>query len=120
ARGSLRVAAHVDRDEPLHRLREALRVLESTELALERALVLTPERAQRLDVLVGTGASAFPRDPEGVELLPQPAHTHAELHAPAGEHVERRELLGEDDGIALRKDEDAGGETERGGRGAHP
>src|SRR5207247_2514532 len=52
------------------------------------------------------------RDAEGVELLLQPPDPDAEDRAPAGEHVERRHLLRDVDRMALREDQDAGGEAQ--------
>src|SRR5947208_920926 len=76
--------------------------------------------ADRLDVFVHPCAAFLERHAERVELLAQPTDAHAQLDAPLREHVERRELLGEDDGVALRQDEDAGREAERRGGGADP
>ena len=50
---------------------------------------------------------------EGVELLLQPADADAELDPPARQVVEGGQLLGQHDRVALREDEDAGGEAER-------
>ena len=45
----------------------------------------------------------------------EPTHTDAEDEPTAGEHVDRGAFLGEDARVALRQDEDAGGQFDRGG-----
>ena len=57
------------------------------------------------------------RHAERVELLFQPADADAELDASAREAVERRELLGEDERVALRQDQDPGREADARRRG---
>ena len=61
-------------------------------------------------------AAPLERHADGGELLGEPTDAHAEDHSPAGEVVERRQLLGEDHRVALRQDEDAGGEANAFGR----
>ena len=47
-----------------------------------------------------------------VELLLQPADADPEQHPPARQDVERRHLLGQDHGVALGEDEDAGAQAQ--------
>ena len=47
--------------------------------------------AKHLDALLGAGEAPLRVESERGELLRQPARTHTEHHAPAGQHVERRD-----------------------------
>ena len=49
---------------------------------------------------------------QGLVLDVVPADAHAEAQAAAREHVDRRRLLGDQRGLALGQDEDAGDELE--------
>ena len=56
------------------------------------------------------------RGADRVELLLQPADADAEQDAAVRHVVERGDLLGDDDRIVLRQDQDAGGKLYAGGR----
>ena len=105
----------MDRDRRLHGPRADDAVGEVDELAV-MAGSIAPQRTQRGDVVVGARRSPLERHADGGELLGEPTDAHAEDHSPAGEVVERRQLLGEDHRVALRQDEDAGGEANALGR----
>src|SRR4051794_6158038 len=101
------VASDHDRHRALGRLRVGRHPLEAGELAREAGSVRSPQGAHRGHVLVGPGAAPLPRDAEGVELLAEPADADADLDPPAREAVERGQLLGQHDRVALGEDEDA-------------
>src|SRR5438105_2066035 len=81
---------------------------------------LPEERLERLGVLVGASGALLERHADGVELLAQPAHADTQHHPAPREQVEGGQLLGEDDGVALREDQDAGGELQGGRDRADP
>ena len=69
-----------------------------------------------LDVLVGyLAALCVGIEPHGLELLFHPAHTGAENKTPAAEHVQRRQYLGGEDGVAIGQDEHVGAQPDPGG-----
>jgi CofD-related protein of GAK system len=115
-----RAGAHAADDDGRVRLldRTRLRVdpVERDEAALEARSLLRPERAHRLDILVGARALVFEGHAERVELLLQVADAEPEDEAPAREYVEAAELLREHERVALRQDHDAGAEADRLGR----
>ena len=112
-RGGPRVPADHDRDRPLGGLGVRRHPVERRELAVELGGVAGPEGPHGADVLVGAGTPAGPGHAEGHELLLQPAHADPELDATSGQVVERGQLLGQHHRVALREDEDAGGEAQR-------
>ena len=100
-----RLAPDVDGGRLLHRLGVHLARGEVVDLAVEGGGVVEPERAEHLEVLVGPAAPALPGHVEDVELLLQPADADAEVHPPAREPVERADLLGGVDGVALGEEQ---------------
>ena len=103
-----RVAADMNGDRAVHRLRPAIGAVETDELAGERRALLGPQRAQHGDVLIGACRTVREGGTDRVELLLQPADAYTEEDAPAGHRIERRDLLGGDHGAVLRKDENPG------------
>src|SRR5207244_2878200 len=73
-------------------------------------LVLRPDREHRLEVLDRALPLVSERDAERVELGLQEPDPEAEDEAPAGDNVDARELLRQDQWIALRQDDDPGTE----------
>ena len=72
---------------------------------------------QHLDALLGAGEAPLRVESERGELLRQPARTHTEHHAPAGQHVERRDRARGDERVPEREHVDRGAELDRrGGR----
>ena len=69
---------------------------------------LRPEQAQHFDLLGGTAAPVFPVLPQGLVLNFVPAHADAQAQAAAGQHVHLGGLLGDQGGLALGQDDDAG------------
>jgi len=115
ARGAAQCGrAHAADDDGRVRLLDGSRLCvdpaERDEAALEAGLLLRPERQDRLDVLVRLLAAIREGCPDGLELGPEIARADAEDQAPAREHVDTRQLLREDDRVALRKDDDPGAE----------
>src|SRR5581483_11270610 len=105
--GRLRVTADDDRySAVLDRLRVAARVLEGHELTGVR-LVRRPQGAHGAYVLLGPSDTLRERNADRLELLGEPADADAERQPSARQHVDRCALLCEDDGVALRKDENA-------------
>ena len=79
AQRGIAVAAEHDRDATVaHRLRIDPHRVEVDELAVERGDVVAPQRADRVDVLLGARTSTLERDAERVELLARPADADAE------------------------------------------
>ena len=109
-----RVPAHHDgRPRPLHRLGMGLDVLEGHEAPAVGGPLLAPDRPHRGQVFVGHRAPRLERNAERPELGLEVSDAHAENQAAAGEDVERRELLGQDQRVALRDDDDARREPNR-------
>jgi len=79
---------------------------------------LGPQRAHDLDVLVGASTALTERHAQRVELLLEPPDTDSEQDPALAQAVERGDLLGERDRVALRKDDDRGPEPDR--RGLRP
>jgi hypothetical protein len=92
-----------------------LDVLERHEAPAIGRPLLTPDRAHRGQVLVGHRAPRLEWNPERPELGLEVSDAHAEDQAAAREDVERRELLGQDQRVALGQDDDAGAEPDPGG-----
>ena len=102
------MSADDDRDRPLHRAGVGVDAGEVDVGAVVLGPVLVPEGLHGLDELVGDGAAIGEVGPDGPELRLQVADADAEREAPAAEHVQGRDLLGEHDGVALRHDHDPG------------
>ena len=100
-----------------HRLRERLHTLEVGETTVVRACRVAPDGEHRVEVLVGAGGALRQLHAQRGELGLQVPHAHAEVQPPLRQHVEARGLLGEDERVALREDDDAGAEREPLGRG---
>ena len=94
----------------LHRLRPRPDAIEVDELAVVRGLVLGPDRLHRLDPLAHQREARARVGAVVVHLLEVPAGADAEEEAAAGELVERGDLLGGRDRVALDDQADAGAE----------
>ena len=80
--------------------------------ALHRDRWLRPEAPEQGDLLLDALAPVLEAHPKRLELHPVPADPDAEPEPPAAEDIEGRSLLRDQRGLALRKDEHAGGELE--------
>ena len=80
---------------------------------------VAPVGAQHLDGFVHALAPVVEGLFQRVVLGLLPSDPHAEPHAPAGQRVERRHLLGHEDRLALREHEHLGAETDTGGGRSH-
>ena len=76
-----------------------------------------PERVQHLEVLVGALAPALPGHVERLELLLEPADADAEVDPAAREPVERRDLLGHVDRVALGQEQHGRAQADGAGAG---
>src|SRR5579859_2761332 len=104
AGGRFRVATDDDRHRFRDRLRIAADMIEFHELAREAGTVAGPQCAHGRDILVGALAATLEGNAERLELLLQPAYADAELDPAAAEIVERGDLLGQHQRVALRQD----------------
>ena len=100
ADGRSRVTAHPER-HLVRRLGRAHRVGQVVVLAVEGGLGLVPQRAQHGDGLIGHGATVREVRTEHAELLLQPTDAHPEDEASTREHIQRSNLLGDQNGVAL-------------------
>ena len=69
---------------------------------------LRPEQAQHFNLLGGTAAPVCPILPQGLVLHLVPAHADAQPQPAAGQHIHFGGLLGDQGGLALGQDDDAG------------
>ena len=69
-------------------------------------------------MLLDPGAAVREVLVERLVLHPVPPDAHAEAQPAAREQVELSRLLGDEHGLALRQDQDAGDQLERGGDGS--
>src|SRR5207245_3359723 len=102
-----------DDDRRMGRLRgprPRLDAAKREESTLILRLVLRPDREHRLEVLDRALPLVSERDADRVELGLQEPDPEAEDEAPAGDDVDARELLRQDQWIALRQDDDPGTE----------
>src|SRR5579864_2647488 len=110
------MTADVDRHAAaLHRLGKTLEVMKIEVLAVEAGYILAPQGTHRGDRLVGARAALMEVQAERVELLLEPAAADAQDDAAARKHVERGDLLGDVERMALRENQDAGGEPDAAG-----
>ena len=86
------------------------------ELARVAGLVFGPDRLDRLDALAQAPHPRARIGPVVGHLLAVPAGADAELKAAAGQVVDRRDLLGGDDRVALDHQADAAADAQPGGR----
>ena len=92
--------------------------LEPREPAVEAGRVLGPQRAQDLDVLVGARAALGGIDAERAELLLHPPGPDAQHEAAVAQDIERGDLRGEVDRVAVGQDQHARAEPHAIGDGA--
>ncbi len=90
--------------------------LELHELPGVAGLVLGPDRLHRFDALAQEAHPGPGVSPVVAHLLAVPARADPELEPPAGQMVDRRDLLGSDDRIALDHQADAAADPQRRGR----
>ncbi len=88
-------------------------------LAVIRCLLGGPQLLHRQHTLPDPVPTLGEHEPVVLVFLDVPAVADAEDEPPAGDHVERRHLLGRPDRITLGQQADAGTDLERGGRGRH-
>ncbi len=101
------------RPRPLDRPRLQPRAREAQELAVERDLVAAPQRAHDLDALDEPPNRAVGREAEGRDVLVRRrAEADADGEPPAGEAVERRDLLREQDRLAAVHHDDGDAEPD--------
>ena len=91
--------------------------IERIELALERRGLVSPQRAEYLEVLVGPPAPLGPGHVDRPELLLQPAHADPEVDPTVGQPVQRGHLLGRVDGVALGEQHHGRAQPDGGGVG---
>ncbi len=96
----------------LHRLGPGPRRAEVDELAVVLGLVGRPDGLHGGQVLAHDVVAAGPVDAVVLGLGAVPAEPDAERDPPAGEVVERRHLLGEQERFVLRDEQDAGAEPD--------
>src|SRR4051812_13132899 len=116
---ALAVASHDDRRvRALRRLGPRPDAVEVDVAAVVGGLVLAPDRLHRLDALAHQPEAATRIRPVIQHLLAVPAGAHAKQEPSAGELVERCDLLGGRDWIALDDEADTGADQQalRGGR----
>src|SRR5439155_8336652 len=100
-----RSAADDDGDRRLHGARHRLNALERQIRTAMDWLLLRPQRAHRREIVVADATAFLERRARRLHLRLTPADAEPEDHPTVREHVERRELLREHDGLALRKDD---------------
>src|SRR5690606_561356 len=89
--------------------------LEAEELPLEGRLAALrglPHHPHRLDQLVEAPTPCGEVDPGRLELLAHPPDAEPRDEPPAGQPVDRREPLGEDERVVVRTDDDPGAEPD--------
>ncbi len=106
--GRRAVAADDDRDRALHGAGMGVDAGEVGEAAVELGSLVVPEAGHGVEELVRHGAALGEVGADGAELGLEVADADAEREAPTGEHVQRRQLLGQHDRVALREDHDPG------------
>jgi len=88
------------------------------ELAVELGDVLGPDRVETAEELVGAPAAVLEGHADRLVLVLRPADAEPHVETAAREHVQRGELLGEDDRLVEGHDQHAGAEADAlGGRG---
>ena len=102
----------------LHRLGLEQHVAEGDELALIARRGLSPQRPERLDVLVRRRAAlVVGRRAQRRHLLRHPAHAEAERDAPLGQAIRRRQHLGGEDRRPVRRHHHRGQQADALGHG---
>ena len=100
-----------DRDGP-RRLRHEGGSVDPVEAAREVDDRLREQPPEQLDLLLLPGPAGTEVLPEGLVLDVVPADTHAEAEPATGQEVNIGRLPGHERGLALRKDQDPGGEAD--------
>src|ERR1044071_2538611 len=103
-------AAEPDRNRALHRQRIDAGVGDLVPAAFEADQFVAPEPAQYFDLLLRATAAFFEILPQRLVFHRVPADADAEAHPAATQHVECGGLFGDEHGLTLRQDDDAGGE----------
>ena len=99
-----------DRDGP-RRLRHECGSVDPVEAAREVDDRFGEQPAKQLDLLLLPGAAGTEVLPEGLVLDVVPADPHTEAQPTAGQEIDIGRLPCHERGLALRKDQDPGGET---------
>lgn len=112
-----RLSAGATDDDPRRRARDGHRgeqsVVEGDVVALEVGRpVGGPERPEDGEILVGDRAAAGEVGAEVVEFTFEPSHADPEGQTSAAEVMDGRGLLGDEDGVALRQDENRGSQLD--------
>ena len=100
-----------DRDGP-RRLRHECGSVDPVEAAREVDDRFGEQPAKQLDLLLLPGAAGTEVLPEGLVLDVVPADPHTEAQPTAGQEIDIGRLPCHERGLALRKDQDPGGETD--------
>ena len=69
---------------------------------MEARVVRCPKNSQAFDVFVRPGAAALEGNADRFKLFPEPADADAERESAAGQLIDGRQLLGQDQRVALR------------------
>jgi hypothetical protein len=102
------------------RLGEATQVMEGEVLAGEADPLLAagPQQAKHIDRLVGAAAARGELDPDRLRLAGQHSQPHGQQpHPPRGQHVDRGELLGQHNRMAVGQQQHAGAQRDPFGLG---
>ena len=102
-----------DRDRALHRERRDPRPGHVLVRARERHGTLGEQAAQQLDLLAAPAPAAREVGAQRFVLHRVPAEPDAQAEPAVGEEVDGGRLLGDERGLALRQDDDAGDELQR-------
>ncbi len=81
-------------------------------LARMGGMLILPQDAHHLEVLVGDGAALGKGGTEGGKFLFHPTGTDPDNRASAGEIIEGGELLGQQERIAIWRDQDGGAQAD--------
>jgi hypothetical protein len=114
---TLRLPADPYRDRPLHRQRTQPGRGHGLVGPGERHRLLGPQPAQQGDLLRHPPAAVGERLAERLVLHRVPAESDAEPELAAGQQVDLGGLLGDEGGLSLRQDDDAGDQLQRRQRG---
>ena len=109
---SVGAAAEPDGDGALHRQGVDAGVADFVVAAVVVDHFLRPQHPQHLHLFGAAAAAIAEVFAQSLELHIVPAHADAQAQAAAGQHIHRGGLLGHQGGLALRQDQDAGGQLD--------
>src|SRR5262245_1261076 len=110
--GGVRRTAEPDRDRTLHGRRHDADVLEVVEAPIEAHEVLRPKATEHLNLFGLARSARLPLRAERFILDMVPSQTDAEPQASPAQEIDLHRLLGDDPGLALRRDQNAAGEPD--------